>query len=53
MEKKDRNTRILEDYIKYLREQVAFYKKFYKRANFCLKDVEKDKEEVEDKENVR
>ena len=48
MEKVDRNTRILQDYIVYLKEQAALYKNFYQRANTCLKEVEKDKEIMED-----
>ena len=51
MQKIDRNTRILLEYCDYLRNQAALWRRFYNRANACLKEVEKDKEALEDKEN--
>lgn len=49
MEKIDRDVRIKLKYCDYLKEQAALWCRFYNRANTCLKDVEKDKEVLEDK----
>lgn len=48
MQKVNRDVRILERYIDYLHEQAKMWRKFYKTCNVCLKDVERDKQSLED-----